>query len=491
MGLRRYLKINQLFAKLNSLDNKLDKNDLGVVENDLKGIGEKIDFLSRSDDLNHENIREIQNKIDLLDSNHRANCDTTNNHVLAVNSLVQGSATHLNSINELANENARRITSVNELVHEGIGHINAVNNLAQNNSNRINAVSALVEESGNRLQSVNDLVMESNNRLQSVNDLVTENNNRLQSVNTLVQDSGSRLQGIADEIHAIRQTGQNVETLVKDPINKEFAGVCSKLDTIYNNLLSLNNNVSKKDYIINDDRLEILKNLIKDERASNVCLDMKFLGSHLSMRIDDSDIRVFKQIFVDNEYDSLNLPETANTIVDLGANIGLSALFFLKKYPNAHIIAVEPDTVNFEFMKRNLEDYSNHVALLQAAIWPSDGVVSFVEHDESNEGLGAWGYRTETLTEGAEASVSAISIPTLMNQFSMDFIDILKVDIEGAEYELFEKDYESWLDKVGLIIIETHDRFKPNSEAMVRNALNGRFTELPLKGENLFFKKNS
>ena len=463
MGLRRYLKINQLFAKLNSLDNKLDRNDLGGVETDLKGIGEKIDSLSRSDDLNHEKIREIQNKIDLLDSNHRTDSDTTNNHVLAVNNLVQGSTTHLNSINELANENARRITAVDELVQEGISHINAVNELAQNNSNRINAV----------------------------NDLVAESNNRLQSVNTLVQDSGSRLQGIADEIHAIKQTGQNVEALVKDPINKEFAGVCSKLDTIYNNLLSLNNNVSKKDYIINDDRLEILKNLIKDERASDVCVDMRFLGSHLSMRIDDSDIRVFKQIFVDNEYDSLNLPETANTIVDLGANIGLSALFFLKKYPNAHIIAVEPDTVNFEFMKRNLEDYSNHVALLQAAIWPSDGVVSFVEHDESNEGLGAWGYRTETLTEGAEASVSAISIPTLMNQFSMDFIDILKVDIEGAEYELFEKDYESWLDKVGLIIIETHDRFKPNSEAMVRNALNGRFTELPQKGENLFFKKNS
>ena len=463
MGLRRYLKINQLFAKLNSLDNKLDRNDLGGVETDLKGIGEKIDSLSRSDDLNHEKIREIQNKIDLLDSNHRTDSDTTNNHVLAVNNLVQGSTTHLNSINELANENARRITAVDQLVQEGISHINAVNELAQNNSNRINAV----------------------------NDLVAESNNRLQSVNTLVQDSGSRLQGIADEIHAIKQTGQNVEALVKDPINKEFAGVCSKLDTIYNNLLSLNNNVSKKDYIINDDRLEILKNLIKDERASDVCVDMRFLGSHLSMRIDDSDIRVFKQIFVDNEYDSLNLPETANTIVDLGANIGLSALFFLKKYPNAHIIAVEPDTVNFEFMKKNLEDYSNHVALLQAAIWPSDGEVSLVEHDESNEGLGAWGYRTETLTEGAEASVNAISIPTLMNQFSMDFIDILKVDIEGAEYELFEKDYESWLDKVGLIIIETHDRFKPNSEAMVRNALNGRFTELPQKGENLFFKKNS
>lgn len=55
---------------------------------------------------------------------------------------------------------------------------------------------------------------------------------------------------------------------------------------------------------------------------------MGFEGADLSLRIDGSDIRVFKQIFVDNEYDSLNLPDDVETIVDLGANIGLSALFF-------------------------------------------------------------------------------------------------------------------------------------------------------------------
>ena len=407
MGLRRYLKINQLFAKLKSLDNKLDENNLDGVETDLKGISEKIDSLSQSDDLNHENIRDIQNKIDLLDSNYKTNSDTTNNHVLAVNNLVQ------------------------------------------------------------------------------------ENHNLVQNSHNLVQENNERLRGTAEEIHFIKKNLQNGELFGGGLGNKDLVGVYSKLDTIYNNLLTLNNNVSKKDYIINDDRLEILKNLIKDERASDISLDMKFLGSNLSMRIDDSDIRVFKQIFVDNEYDSLNLPKVVDTIVDLGANIGLSALFFMKKYPDARIIAVEPDAINFEIMKRNLEDYSSHVTLLNAAIWPSDGEVSLVEHDESNEGLGAWGYRTETLTEGAEGSVSAISIPTLMKQSSINYIDILKVDIEGAEYELFEKGYESWLDKVGLIIIETHDRFKPNSEAMVRNALKGRFTELPLKGENLFFKKNS
>ena len=264
-----------------------------------------------------------------------------------------------------------------------------------------------------------------------------------------------------------------------------------KLDKIFNKIASLDNDVNKKDYVINDDRMEIIKNLIKDERAQHIVLNMEFNGADLSLRIDDSDIRVFKQIFVDNEYDSLNLPETAKTIIDLGANIGLSALFFIKKFPASRIVAVEPDAVNFSIMEKNLEKFSKSISFLQAAIWPTDGEVSLVEEDDDHTSLGAWGYRTEASNGNSGLSVKAVTIPTIMKQYGMDFVDILKVDIEGAEYELFEKNYEDWIDKVGLIIIETHDRFKPNSEAMVRKALNGRFDELPMKGENLFFKKKA
>lgn len=264
-----------------------------------------------------------------------------------------------------------------------------------------------------------------------------------------------------------------------------------KLDKIFNKIASLDNDVNKKDYVITDDRMEIIKNLIKDERAQHIVLNMEFNGADLSLRIDDSDIRVFKQIFVDNEYDSLNLPETAKTIIDLGANIGLSALFFIKKFPTSRIVAVEPDAVNFSIMEKNLEKFSKSISFLQAAIWPTDGEVSLVEEDDDHTSLGAWGYRTEASNGKSALSVKALSIPTIMKQYDMDFVDILKVDIEGAEYELFEKNYEDWIDKVGLIIIETHDRFKPNSEAMVRKALNGRFDELPMKGENLFFKKKT
>ncbi|AQT46274.1 Methyltransferase FkbM [Bartonella choladocola] len=278
-------------------------------------------------------------------------------------------------------------------------------------------------------------------------------------------------------------------TGVAGEIDYAETDINQKLDKIFNKISSLDNDVNKKEYVINDDRVEIIKNLIKDERARHIVLNMEFEGADLSLRIDDSDIRVFKQIFVDNEYDSLNLPETAKTIIDLGANIGLSVFFFIKKFPDARIVAVEPDAVNFSIMEKNLEKFSKSVSLLQAAIWPTDGEVSLVEEDDDHASLGAWGYRTEASKDNSALSVKAISIPTIMKQYDMDFIDILKVDIEGAEYELFEKNYEDWIDKVGLVIIETHDRFKPNSEAVVRKALKGRFDELPMKGENLFFKK--
>ena len=305
-------------------------------------------------------------------------------------------------------------------------------------------------------------------------------------------DASIKIESVSANVFQTLSRIDNIKSDIDKVINNnEIHDINQKLDKIFNKIASLDNDVNKKDYVITDDRVEIIKNLIKDERAQHIVLNMEFNGADLSLRIDDSDIRVFKQIFVDNEYDSLNLPDVAKTIIDLGANIGLSALFFIKKFSTSRIVAVEPDAVNFSIMEKNLEKFSKSISFLQAAIWPTDGEVSLVEEDDDHSSLGAWGYRTEASNGKSALSVKALSIPTIMKQYDMDFVDILKVDIEGAEYELFEKNYEDWIDKVGLIIIETHDRFKPNSEAMVRKALNGRFDELPMKGENLFFKKKT
>ena len=396
MGLRRYLKINQLLSEITSLDKKLEQDVINQLQNSYKFVDKKLDHVL-SNDLDSENERKHQRQmlVALIAKNHDA------------------LAGLMDEITAKADATASNLTDA---------------------SIKIESVSANVFQTLSRIDNIKSDI-----------DKVINNN----------------------EIHDINQ----------------------KLDKIFNKIASLDNDVNKKDYVITDDRMEIIKNLIKDERAQHIVLNMEFNGADLSLRIDDSDIRVFKQIFVDNEYDSLNLPETAKTIIDLGANIGLSALFFIKKFPTSRIVAVEPDAVNFSIMEKNLEKFSKSISFLQAAIWPTDGEVSLVEEDDDHASLGAWGYRTEASNGNSGLSVKAVTIPTIMKQYNMDFVDILKVDIEGAEYELFEKNYEDWIDKVGLIIIETHDRFKPNSEAMVRKALNGRFDELPMKGENLFFKK--
>jgi hypothetical protein len=76
-----------------------------------------------------------------------------------------------------------------------------------------------------------------------------------------------------------------------------------------------------------------------------------------------------------------------------------------------------------------------------------------------------------------------------MEKFGFNQVDILKIDTEGAELELFSEKQELWLTKAKLIIIETHERLRRGSDHAVRKALATDFEELPSNGENLFFRR--
>jgi hypothetical protein len=76
------------------------------------------------------------------------------------------------------------------------------------------------------------------------------------------------------------------------------------------------------------------------------------------------------------------------------------------------------------------------------------------------------------VAENENYDVSSVAISDLQEKFHFSEIDILKIDIEGAEKEVFEKNYESWLPKVKILFIETHDRMKPNCSYTVMNTLN-------------------
>jgi FkbM family methyltransferase len=207
----------------------------------------------------------------------------------------------------------------------------------------------------------------------------------------------------------------------------------------------------------------------------------------VELRLLSSDIPTFQQVFIRREYESDSLPLEARTIVDLGANIGLSTVFFGLRYPQATIVAVEPNPENFRLLERNTARLGDRVIRLNEAIWWEDGSISLKTEDDQGRPLGGWGTQTVAADPASSQVIPCRSMTSLLRSQRISEIDILKVDIEGAEEELFSKESEQWVHMVKMLFIETHDRFKPGSEATVREALSGRFREANRCGENLVF----
>lgn len=162
-----------------------------------------------------------------------------------------------------------------------------------------------------------------------------------------------------------------------------------------------------------------------------------------------SDLDVFRAVVLGDEYDFLKRLHDVRTVIDLGANIGLSSVVILSHFPESSLLAVEPEPANCELLRRNLSSYSERARVLQGAVWPSEGEVSL----DYRAGDGR-----EWATAVKEGSgVRAYSMQELLAHFGEQPIDLLKIDIEGSEAPLFSAD-TSWLARVRTLCIELHSR---------------------------------
>jgi FkbM family methyltransferase len=174
----------------------------------------------------------------------------------------------------------------------------------------------------------------------------------------------------------------------------------------------------------------------------------------LTLRLGTSDISVFKEIFSDLEYGWV-FNTSPSVIVDVGGYIGLSAAFFAHTYPEATIIAIEPDARNYELLMLNTARFPN-VHAVRAAVWKESGTISLTD-----PGSGAWGLQvseSHSPVAGGDL-VRAVTIDEIRKEFGLDRIHLLKVDVEGSEKEIFST-ADSWISSVDAICIELHDRFK-------------------------------
>lgn len=225
--------------------------------------------------------------------------------------------------------------------------------------------------------------------------------------------------------------------------------------------------------------LIVFNKICKEDRV-NIVVSIPQSRTPILLRGETSDGKIFEQVFVHEQY-KVRTNRPPKLIVDGGANVGYASVYFANKYPEAQIIAVEPEGSNFEMLRQNTSSYPN-IKILQSGLWNRKTVLRIENPDDTNDA-----FRVQE-AESGEGSIDTITIEDILNSTSAVFIDILKLDIEGAEKEVFENS-DSWLNRVGVLIVELHDRFKPGcSKAFYTAVSNLNFKEYN-EGQNVIMIK--
>jgi FkbM family methyltransferase len=182
-----------------------------------------------------------------------------------------------------------------------------------------------------------------------------------------------------------------------------------------------------------------------------------------------SDLEVFSQIYKYLEYEPLvkifkdNFPERHSLkIIDAGSNIGLTTVFLSKFFPDSEFIAVEPDPDNFNVMSTNFDlNKINTVHKIEGGVWSRNSFLKIVTDFRDKK---HWSIRVEETQEPTD--LEAFAINSLIEKYGWDQIDILKIDIEGSEKELFtgKNSNLSFLKITKCLAIEIHDEFECRDE---------------------------
>ena len=168
----------------------------------------------------------------------------------------------------------------------------------------------------------------------------------------------------------------------------------------------------------------------------------------VTLRSHTSDIAVLGELIEGDSYAPLAdaAPPRVETIVDLGANTGLAARWLLERFPAARLVAVEPQQGNLAVLRRNLS--GGRARILAACVGATARRVTMVGARED-------GYR---MSDDGDGDTAVLTMEDVLEELGSDRIDLLKVDIEGAEEELFA-DCSAWIDRVGVVSVECHHPF--------------------------------
>jgi FkbM family methyltransferase len=230
--------------------------------------------------------------------------------------------------------------------------------------------------------------------------------------------------------------------------------------------------------VLNGHELRIWhRGTLADTEAINQCLRQQQYDIPIILGTEDKAVDTF--------YSQLVARGQKPLIVDAGSHIGSSALWFSARFPDSHIIAIEPAPENFSLLEINASPYN--IECIQAGLGGSSGSAYLTDSSHSS-----WGFRI--IGEGTGPAVKILTIKDVLDQYNRGALPfMLKLDIEGSEENLFDAYHEIFA-RFPVIAIEIHDWMLPKksvSESFLKFHLREK-RKLLNRGENLFsidFKK--
>ena len=191
-----------------------------------------------------------------------------------------------------------------------------------------------------------------------------------------------------------------------------------------------------------------LTNFIK-KTFSGKYIEKEFAGHAIYLRKNNVDVQVYEYVF-NAQYHRPYIPlkESKPVILDLGVNIGLSVIDFKELYPSAIIYGYELNSENAALALKNTTGFEN-VFIQNLGVWYSETEVAISGDDPD-------AYKINENTGQAQTLVKTTTLQQIIKDHHLTVIDYVKMDIEGAEHEIFQYDLD-WLDITRQIKIEIHD----------------------------------
>ena len=174
-----------------------------------------------------------------------------------------------------------------------------------------------------------------------------------------------------------------------------------------------------------------------------------------------------KEVFLDNDY-QLDLPKNLKTVVDIGANIGAFSIYIANRFRKSHLYSYEPSVSTYKILTQNikLNGLVGKISPFRFAVYGKNTTIKL--YNPGPSGLRSIHHtRNETKYE----SVRTITLEKIFSSNKITKCDLLKIDCEGAEYEILENTSVGVFKKINRMVLEFHEMIPSQSHLHLVNIL--------------------